>query len=125
VDVPLLVASGVFVVGAFVHSVPGETMLLRPVLKLDLPEFLGTSWMAARTLRMAWHLTSVAWLGFAGILAALAMPATDLATAVPWIIAGTCVVMAALSLVVTRGRHVFSWVGSVLVVAAILWSQFG
>ena len=36
----------------------------------DLPRLFGSDWFTRRTLRFAWHITSVAWLGFAALLVA-------------------------------------------------------
>ena len=51
---------------------------------------------------MAWHLTTVAWLGIAVLLAELANPAIDLRVALPALLMGVCLANAALSLAVTR-----------------------
>ena len=120
-NIALLMAAGLFVNGALVHSVAGERLLIIPVLSMELPEFLGSRWMAERTLRMAWHLTSVAWLGLAATLVAAAMPGAHVASLVPAVIGVTCGAMAALSIIVTRGRHLFSWVGSSAAAVLIAW----
>ncbi|MGH1352935.1 MAG: hypothetical protein ACRBBN_19335, partial [Methyloligellaceae bacterium] len=51
------------------HSYLGEKyILIRLFRKNDLPKLFGGSEFTKNTLRFAWHLTTVAWFGFAFIL---------------------------------------------------------
>lgn len=119
-----LIAAAIFIFGAVVHSVAGEKLLITPLLKRDLPPFLGSVTLARRTLRMAWHLTTVVWLGMAALLLMLANPLVDLRNLVPIVLAVVCIAMAALSLAVTRGTHFLSWVGSLVAAALILYGSY-
>ena len=121
---PFLIAAAIFVFGAVVHSVVGEKLLIVPLLKGDVPPFLGSVKLARRTLRMAWHLTTVVWFGIAALLVVLANPAVDLRSTVPAVLVGVCVAMTALSLVVTRGTHLLSWVGPLLAAGLIFFGAF-
>ncbi len=64
-----VVAAG-FVLLALAHSLLGERELLQPLFarswELPIPR-----WAAQRIFRFAWHLTSVAWLGLAGLAVGL------------------------------------------------------
>lgn len=61
-----------FAVGV-VHSVLGERyILVRLFRRTDLPKLFGDTTFTTRTLRFAWHITTVAWWGFAAILLMLA-----------------------------------------------------
>ena len=51
-----------------VHSYLGERYILTRLFKRELPKLLGSDWFTKRVLRFAWHLTTVAWWGFAVIL---------------------------------------------------------
>ena len=51
-----------------VHSFLGERFILIPLFKGELPKLLGSDWFTKRVLRFVWHLTTVAWWGFASIL---------------------------------------------------------
>ncbi|WP_197017249.1 hypothetical protein [Pseudoxanthomonas suwonensis] len=51
------------------HSVLGERdILMRLFRRADLPKLFGGTEFTARTLRFAWHVTSIAWFGFAALL---------------------------------------------------------
>ncbi len=120
-----LAAAGVFVFGAIIHSLVGEKLLIIPLLRGDIPPFLGSVRLARRTLRMAWHLTTVVWLGIAALLALVANPSIDLHFAVPAVLLAVCVATAALSLAVTRGTHLLSWAGSLIAAGLIFFGAKG
>ena len=98
----------VFALG-IAHSVLGERyILIRLFRRDDLPKLFGSSWFTARTLRFAWHITTLTWFGIAAILWQLARGAlTPVATA--QIIGITCIACGILPIVFTRGGHL-SWV---------------
>jgi len=61
-----------FLVGV-AHSYLGERyILIRLFRREDLPKLFGGTQFTIRTLRFAWHITTIAWWGFAGILVHLA-----------------------------------------------------
>src|SRR4249920_816458 len=61
-----------FAVG-LAHSVLGERyILIRLFRRTDIPHLSGGPEFTIRILRFAWHLTTVAWWGFAAILVLLA-----------------------------------------------------
>src|SRR6266699_228112 len=100
------------------HSVLGERyILIRLFHRADLPHLYGDDWFTKRTLRCAWHLTTVAWWGFGGILLAFAVSEQfALRVIVLWITAVVFFVSAALAAGFTRGRHL-SWVVFLLIAA--------
>lgn len=56
-----------------VHSVLGERYLLRRLFKHEcFPKIFKKAEFASRTIRFAWHITSIAWWGFAALLIQLA-----------------------------------------------------
>lgn len=91
------------------HSYLGEKYLLMRLFRRteDLPKLLGSSEYTAKVLRFAWHLTSVAWLGLAGVLVALADPPAS-PRQLGLIVGGTFLFHFALALVASRGKHL-SW----------------
>jgi hypothetical protein len=117
-------AAVVLVICAGVHSIVGERLLIIPLLKRELPPFFGSVPLARRTLRMAWHILTVVWLGMAALLVLAANPLADLRAGVPIVLAGVCLTMAALSLAVTRGAHLLSWMGSLTVAGLILFGAY-
>jgi len=96
----------IFLLGA-THSWLGERKLIGPLLS---PErrvgLLERSVFARRVLRFAWHLTTIAWWGFAALLWAQAkLPLEQQDRAALSIIAATFFVTGFVTLIVTRGRH--------------------
>jgi uncharacterized membrane protein YbhN (UPF0104 family) len=91
------------------HSILGERYILIRLFKRDqLPPLFGGTEFTRRTLRFAWHITTLAWFGFAAILVLLAR-STASPPAVAWVIAATFLASALLALVPSRGRHL-SWI---------------
>ena len=63
-NVLLLVGGLLSALIGIVHSVLGEKLLLGPLFKRgELPKLLGSATFARRTLRFAWHLTTVLLVG--------------------------------------------------------------
>ena len=104
------------------HSYLGERyILIRLFRKPDLPKLFGSSEFTTRTLRFAWHITSIAWWGFAGILLLLAHP--PLASHGIGIVIGvTMLCTSATILVGSRGKHlawpVFLIIGAIALYGA-------
>ena len=84
------------------HSILGELYLLRPLVARG-----GLSDFKLRTLRFAWHLTSIAWFGFAALLLLLVQPLMTYRS-VALVVAVTFFGSALFTLTVSRGRH-FAW----------------
>jgi len=90
------------------HSYLGEHyILLRLFRRDDLPKLFGSSEFTTRTLRFAWHLTTIAWWGFAVILVVLANSPVTTST-IGLVIGCTFLVHFVIALVGSRGKH-FSW----------------
>ena len=71
----LVCAAGLILALGAVHSILGERYILsRLFRRSDLPRLFGSDLFTRRTLRFAWHLTTLAWLGFAALLLAAARP---------------------------------------------------
>ena len=74
-QVALYLAATLIVATGIAHSYLGELyILMRLFRRDDLPKLFGSTEFTVRTLRFAWHITSVAWLGLASILMLLAQP---------------------------------------------------
>ncbi|MBX3724773.1 MAG: hypothetical protein KF823_02515 [Xanthomonadales bacterium] len=102
----LLLLSAALATGlAIAHSVLGERYLLvRLFRRDDLPRLFGGQAFTVGTLRFAWHLTSVAWLGLAVLLVLAALDGLD-RRSVLVTLGVTFLVSALLPLGWTRGRH--------------------
>ncbi len=104
----LYLASFLLVAIAIAHSYLGERYILIRLFKRDnLPKTFGSTEFTVRTLRFAWHVTSVAWLGFAAILLSLANPLIEPST-IGGVIGLTFLAHFLIALVGSRGRHL-SW----------------
>ena len=121
-----------FVVAAFLtlaiglaHSWLGERyILMRLFRRQNIPHLFGSDTFTKRTLRFAWHLTTVAWFGAAALLLILASyPLDASARMLSRVIAATFLVSAVVALVGSRGRHL-SWV-VFLLIAGLVWAGTG
>jgi hypothetical protein len=113
----LLAAAALAVLLAAAHSYLGERYILVRLFRRDaLPKLFGGTDFTRRTLRFAWHLTSLAWIGLAGVLLALE---SDGGLRVADVVAFTFAGSGLLTLVGSRGRHL-AWV-VFLAIAGLVW----
>ena len=75
---------------------------------------MGSVDFTKRLLRFAWHVTSIAWLGLAAVLALLALPGAATAPRIGLAIGICFLVQGAVALVASRGRHL-SWVAFLVI----------
>jgi hypothetical protein len=93
-----------FAVGG-VHSYLGERyILIRLFRRPDIPHLFGGPEFTTRTLRFAWHITTVAWWGFAALLALLAQRSISV-QGVSLVIGITFVATCLITAIISRGRH--------------------
>lgn len=105
----LYIAAGLAIAIGLTHSFLGERFILVPLFRRDnLPEVLGSRDFTVRTLRFAWHVTTIAWWGFAAILIVMAAR-TPTPRDLGIIIGTTFLVHFAIALIGSRGRH-YSWI---------------
>ena len=102
------------------HSVLGErSILIRLFRRNDLPKLFGSSEFTIRTLRFAWHVTTVAWFGFAALLVHAGRGDLTVSGMLQ-IIGLTFVASGALPLLITRGKHL-SWLVLFVIGGIALW----
>jgi hypothetical protein len=119
-NIPLLVAAAAIGVLGLVHSILGERyILVRLFRRADLPRLFGSDVFTRRTLRFAWHLTTVVWFGVAAICVLAARPAHLGVGELGAVLAITSLASAIVSLVGSRGRHP-AW-AVFLLVGAMTW----
>lgn len=107
-EISLYLAAFLAIAIGMTHSYLGEKyILMRLFRRDDLPKLFGSSQFTSQTLRFAWHLTTIAWWGFAAILIVLANPPVDSGT-IGLVIGCTFLVHFAIALLASRGRH-YSW----------------
>lgn len=120
----LLVAAALATLLATAHSYLGERYILVRLLRRDdLPRLLGGTTFTKRTLRFAWHVTSVAWLGFAALLASHQSAGPGTSSLQLRIIAVTFAVSGLIALLGSRGRHL-AWIAFFLVAVLTWLSEF-
>ena len=90
------------------HSYLGERYILIRLFRRDnLPKVLGSEAFTKNTLRFAWHVTTVAWFGFAAILIHLQSGELN-RSLIGNIIGLTFLLHGVISVVGGKGKH-FSW----------------
>jgi hypothetical protein len=119
---PSLLAGGILstLIG-IAHSVLGEKLLLGPIFQRgDLPRLFGSRAFARRTMRFAWHLTTVLLVGIGAVVVALSF--AQLEPQAIWILRVFAITFCACSLasiIGARAKHFSWWV--FLIIAALLW----
>ncbi len=121
-NVYLTIAASLFALLGLAHSYLGERyIIIRLLRRQDLPRLFGSDLFTRHTIRMAWHLTTVACLGFTALLLAAArtdgagLPRAQLGL----VVAVTCLAASLVAGVGTRGRHL-SWL-VLLSIAILAW----
>jgi hypothetical protein len=104
------------------HSILGERYILMRLFRRDgIPKLFGGTEFTTRTLRFAWHITTIAWWGFAALLVQLAGGSIT-ASSVAGVVGITFVVTGIVTLAVSRARHlawlVFLAIGGLALLAA-------
>jgi hypothetical protein len=120
----LIIGSITMTALAGLHSYAGEIRLVQPLLQRnDLPMLNGSMDYTKAILRWAWHLTSVAWLGFAAIFAGLTQVALEARQMPAVILTGVLGISGIIAFIAGRGRHP-AWV-FFLISAICAWMSLG
>ena len=91
------------------HSVLGERYILVRLFRRDnLPKLFGGTEFTTRTLRFAWHITTILWWGFAVLLWQLASGSVSTFFILS-VIGFTSIAAGLLPMIITRGKHL-SWI---------------
>ena len=118
--ISLLIAAGLATLLTVAHSYLGERYLLMRLFRRDnLPKLLGGVEFTKQTLRFAWHITSVAWLGLASLMVVLASSPGASQLTQARLIAGVFGLSGVVALFGSRGRHL-SWV-IFFTIAGLVW----
>lgn len=101
----LLIGTFLLLIIGVIHSYLGEKYILIRLFRRDnLPELFGSDWFTKRVLRFAWHLTTLAWWGFAAILYALSNPSENIKHEILIIIAIVFAISGVVSFLFSRGN---------------------
>lgn len=108
---PYLATGAVLAFGiGLAHSYLGERyVLIRLFRRPNLPKLFGSVRFTRRTLRFAWHLTTIAWWGFGAQMALAASSPVAAAGYVLEAIAWTFGASAVVTGIASRGRHL-AWI---------------
>ncbi|MBU2224259.1 MAG: hypothetical protein KKB00_09485 [Gammaproteobacteria bacterium] len=113
----LIIASLLLILCGLVHSILGERYILIRLFKREnLPHIFGGDQFTKGTLRFTWHITSLAWFGFAALLVLLPDSKILLFT-----VSVVFAVSGIFSAYFTRGKHLswlFFWAISALTLAS-------
>jgi len=108
-DIALYIAAFLIFLIGIIHSYLGELYILTRLFRHDnLPKLFGGTEFTKRTLRFAWHITTIAWWGLAVILIFLAQPNISKNT-IGLVIGITFLVHFAIALIASKGKHM-SWI---------------
>lgn len=123
-NLALTLATCLAIFAGLFHSVMGERfILIRLFRRTDLPKLYGSEDFTKRTLRFAWHITSIAWWGFGAMLWRLGR-GTLTTQAVAGCIAGVFLTSALVTLVMSRGRHL-AWPVFLFIGGTAFWAALG
>lgn len=120
-DTLLIVGAVLAMLLGIAHSYLGERyILVRLFRRSNLPELFGSDAFTKQTLRFAWHLTTIAWVGLASILLLIAIiDSSGQLSAVLKAISLTFFVSSFVTLIATRGRHL-AWI-IFLSISLLIW----
>ena len=121
-NIALVFAAGLVIAVGAAHSYLGERyILIRLFRRPDLPHLFGSDVFTRRTLRLAWHLTTVIWWGVAVLLLVAASSSRGAVSLRDFglVLTATSIVSAVISFLISRGRHL-SWL-AFLAIAALCW----
>ncbi|MET0355326.1 MAG: hypothetical protein ABW044_01045 [Cellvibrio sp.] len=105
----LYIAAALAIMIGSLHSFLGERYILIRLFRRDnLPKLFGGTEFTTRTLRFVWHITTVAWWGFAAILIHLAN-ATASPQNIAFVIGITFMLTGLITLVISRVKHL-AWI---------------
>ena len=110
-DNPLIIGATLAVLIGAAHSYLGEQyILVRLFRRSDLPQLFGSDTFTKQTLRFAWHLTTIAWIGLASVLLiGVVVPSSEQLSAILKAISITFFISSIVTLVTSKGRH-FAWI---------------
>lgn len=120
-QIALLVASlGAIGIG-LAHSILGERGIVKPILKrMDWAGVRPDADFLNRTVRFAWHITTLAWIGLAVILVGPLIGMDGRPAFAPLTIAATFLVTGVVTLIASKGRHL-AWVVFLGISTAAAW----
>ncbi|MCW8878408.1 MAG: hypothetical protein OQK51_15270 [Kangiellaceae bacterium] len=122
-DILLYCAAALLIFIGIAHSYLGEKyILIRLFRRDDLPKIFGSPDFTIKTLRFAWHITTVAWFGFAAIVIHLASDGLN-KSFIAYVIGVTFFIHFLIALIGSKGKHL-SWIIFLLISLGVLTATF-
>ena len=117
----LIIGATLAVLIGAAHSYLGEQyILVRLFRRSDLPQLFGSDTFTKQTLRFAWHLTTIAWIGLASVvLIGVIVPSSEQLSAILKAISITFFISSIVTLAASKGRH-FAWI-VFLAISFLVW----
>lgn len=116
----LYIAAFLMIALGVAHSYLGEKyILIRLFRRENLPGIFGDQEFTKRTLRFAWHITTVTWIGLAALLVHAGRGDLTIQGTLR-IIGTTAIISGLLPIIFTRGRHL-SWLVLFAIGGIVLW----
>jgi hypothetical protein len=113
----LIVAAVLCLAIGFIHSYLGERfILIRLFRNSQIPHLFGSDYFTKRTIRFAWHLTTIAWWGLGYLVWSISQGTANLEHDVLNTVGVVFLLSGAFAITATRGKHL-SWV--------VFWSIAG
>jgi len=121
---PFVVAAVLIALMGIAHSWLGERYVVSRLLRRqDLPKLFGSDLFTRRTIRFAWHVTSIAWFGLAALTFTLGSDSDGISEATArGILFRTFALSALVSCLGSRGRH-FAWVVMLAIALLIRYAE--
>ncbi len=120
-EIALIIAALGAVGIGLAHSILGEPGIVRPVVsRMNWDGVPPDADFLNRTVRFAWHITTLAWIGLAAILLAPLVGLGGEPAFAAFTVAVTFLVTGIVTLIATRGRHL-AWVVFLGIAASAAW----
>jgi hypothetical protein len=121
----LAIAAGLCVAIGLVHSILGERFILTRLFRgSQIPPLFGSDFFTRRTLRFAWHLTTIAWLGLGYLVWAFSRAPADPEIVVLGTVFTVFFVSGAVALLASKGKHL-SWIVFWAIAGLVLAARTG
>ena len=122
IDILYSIAAVLLFVTGLAHSYLGERYILARLFRQnELPKIFGDTTFTKDTLRFAWHLTTIAWWGFAFILLSLADSPPN-PSLIGNVIGATFLVHSGVALFGSKGKHL-SWISFLLIGSMVVYAS--
>jgi len=120
----LFIAAILTLILSLAHSYLGEKYIVGHIVKMqDFPAKTGDVRRTHMVIRLAWHVTSLTWLGIAGLLAYLHFDRSNAFIAVLYMVVIVFVLSGAMSLIWVKGKHL-SWAFFFAIAALAAYTLF-